>query len=171
MFISEITESVTKYDHTNLMITLDDASTYVPVSKGLHADKCWQCCARNNVLLCAKLTKEYDCSYHKVIFVPYKVKEDSNNFSDKSSEAHKIKPQEPEQPKHNHYFKDVSKLNKVDVYRIIDLYEITDPCIQHAVKKLLVTGGRGYKDIFTDIQDVIDTLERWKEMKNELPTR
>ena len=69
--------------------------------------------------------------------------------------------------KHNHYFKDVSKLKKLDVYRILDLYEVYDPCIQHALKKLLVAGGRGHKDVSRDIQDVIDTLIRWQEMQRE----
>lgn len=71
--------------------------------------------------------------------------------------------------KHNHYFKDVSGLTHVDVYRVLELYNVTDPCIQHAVKKLLVAGGRGAgKDISRDIQEAIDTLERWKEMQAEL---
>ncbi|WVH13936.1 hypothetical protein CASP1_00013 [Alcaligenes phage CASP1] len=69
--------------------------------------------------------------------------------------------------KHSHYFKDVSNLNKIDVYRVLDLYEVTDPCIQHAVKKLLVAGKRGAKDQAKDIQEAIDTLTRWKDMQGE----
>jgi hypothetical protein len=69
---------------------------------------------------------------------------------------------------HSHYFKDVSQLDTIDVYRVIDLYKIDDPCIQHAVKKLLVAGGRGAgKDINKDIQEAIDSLERWKDMRQE----
>lgn len=70
--------------------------------------------------------------------------------------------------KHNHYFKDVSHLKSIDVYRIIDLYNVTNPCIQHALKKVLVAGGRGAgKDVSKDIQEAIDSLERWKEMQTE----
>lgn len=69
--------------------------------------------------------------------------------------------------KHSHYFKDVSNLDVIDVYRVIELFEVKHACIQHALKKLLVTGNRGYKDQQTDIQDVIDTLERWKAMQLE----
>jgi hypothetical protein len=69
--------------------------------------------------------------------------------------------------KHNHYFKDVSHLDYIDVYRIIDLYKIQDPCLQHALKKLLVTGGRGSKDTNKDIQEVIDSCLRWQEMQKE----
>lgn len=69
--------------------------------------------------------------------------------------------------KHSHYKKEVSGLSMIDVYRVLDLFGVTDPCIQHACKKLLVTGNRGHKNTDQDIQDAIDTLERWKEMRAE----
>ncbi len=70
--------------------------------------------------------------------------------------------------KHNHYFKDVTTLTHIDVYRVLGLFNVTDPCLQHAVKKLLVAGGRGGgKDITRDIQEAIDTLTRWQEMRAE----
>ncbi len=69
---------------------------------------------------------------------------------------------------HSHYFKDVAKLKTIDVYRALALFNVTDPCLQHAVKKLLVAGGRGGgKDIRRDIQEAIDTLVRWQEMRTE----
>lgn len=69
---------------------------------------------------------------------------------------------------HSHYFKDVSKLQTVDVYRALTLFAVTDPCLQHAIKKLLVAGGRGGgKDISRDIGEAIDTLKRWQEMRAE----
>jgi hypothetical protein len=70
--------------------------------------------------------------------------------------------------KHPHYHKDVSNLRTIDVYRVLALFNVTDPCIQHAVKKLLVAGGRGAgKDISKDVQEAIDSLERFKEMRVE----
>lgn len=71
------------------------------------------------------------------------------------------------EPKHSHYKKNVAGLSMIDVYRVLDLFGVTDPCIQHAAKKLLATGLRGHKDAARDIQDAIDTLERWKEMRAE----
>jgi len=68
---------------------------------------------------------------------------------------------------HSHYFKGVANLQSLDVYRVLELFEVTNPCIQHAIKKLLVAGGRGHKDISRDIQDAIDSLERWKGMRTE----
>lgn len=69
---------------------------------------------------------------------------------------------------HSHYFKDVQHLETLDVYRVLKLLNVADPCIQHAVKKLLVAGGRGAgKDITQDIEEAIDSLDRWLEMANE----
>jgi hypothetical protein len=68
--------------------------------------------------------------------------------------------------KFSHYYKKVPG-QYIDVYRVLQLFEVTDPCIQHAVKKLLVAGSRGVKDINKDIQEAIDSLDRWKEMRNE----
>ena len=70
--------------------------------------------------------------------------------------------------KHSHYFKDVSHLDTIDVYRVLDLFQVTDPAIAHAAKKLLVAGGRGAgKDINKDIAEAIDTLIRWQAMRAE----
>lgn len=71
---------------------------------------------------------------------------------------------EKDEPKYKHYFKDVSNLDKIDIYRILDLWEVNHPCLQHAAKKILVAGNRGHKDIEKDIKEAIDSLERYKEM-------
>lgn len=69
---------------------------------------------------------------------------------------------------HNHYFKKVEGLADIDVYRVLKLWNVTDPCIQHALKKLMVAGGRGAgKSIDKDIQEAIDSLVRWQEMQRE----
>ena len=70
-------------------------------------------------------------------------------------------------PKYTHYFRDVSKLDGIDIYRILLLFGVSDPCIQHAVKKLLVAGGRGVKDITKDVEEAIVSLTRYLEMRQE----
>jgi hypothetical protein len=67
---------------------------------------------------------------------------------------------------HSHYFKPCP-YPSIDVYRVLTLFNVVDPCIQHDIKKLLVAGGRGAKDVGKDVQEAIDTLERWKEMRAE----
>ena len=72
----------------------------------------------------------------------------------------------PEQ-KHSHYHKPCP-FDTIDVYRVFLLWSITDPCIQHAMKKLFVAGGRGGgKDISKDIRESIESLERWEAMRAE----
>ncbi len=69
--------------------------------------------------------------------------------------------------KYPHYFKDVSYLKTVDVYRVLALFNVTDPCIQHTVKKLLCAGDRGDKSMIKDITEARDSLNRHLEMLNE----
>jgi len=55
---------------------------------------------------------------------------------------------------------------KFDPYRIFDIYKITSAPQQHAIKKLL-RAGNSVKSLLQDIDEVIATLERWKEMLKE----
>lgn len=70
--------------------------------------------------------------------------------------------------KHPHYYKNVAHLQDIDAYRVLERFGVTDPSIQHAVKKLLVAGGRGAgKDQDQDVQEAIDSLTRFQEMRVE----
>lgn len=68
--------------------------------------------------------------------------------------------------KHSHYFH-ACPYDQIDVYRVLLVFGVTDPCLQHAAKKLLKAGGRGQKDAGQDVQEAIDTLRRWQEMRAE----
>jgi len=69
--------------------------------------------------------------------------------------------------KHNHYFKDVSNLKFIDVYRVLDLFNVVNPCVQHAIKKLLCAGQRGVKDERKDVEEAVSSLVRCLEMQTE----
>ena len=85
-----------------------------------------------------------------------------------SPATNKIPEPKISRPEHNHYFKDVQHLKTIDVYRVIELFEVSDPCIQHAIKKLLVAGGRGAgKSLDKDVKEAIDSLKRYQEMRQE----
>jgi hypothetical protein len=56
---------------------------------------------------------------------------------------------------------------KLDPYRIFKIYNITEPAQQHVIKKLLVPGERGGKDLIQDIKESINGLNRWIEMIEE----
>ena len=68
--------------------------------------------------------------------------------------------------KHRHYFKDVSKIAEIDVYAVLKLFDVTDPCLQHIVKKALCAGKRGHKDMMEDLQNIADTAIRAVELNS-----
>ena len=68
--------------------------------------------------------------------------------------------------KHRHYFKDVSNIAEIDVYAVLKLFEVTDPCLQHIVKKAFCAGKRGHKDMMEDLQNIVDTAIRAVELNS-----
>lgn len=69
---------------------------------------------------------------------------------------------------YEHYFKQVPiNTTYIDVYRVLKMFEVTDPCVQHAVKKLLVSGKRGVKSARKDVQEAIASLQRFIQMDDE----
>ena len=66
----------------------------------------------------------------------------------------------------SHYFKEVPS-KTIDVYRVLHAFGVDDPCLQHAIKKLLVAGGRGAKDRDKDIAEAAASLERYRGMRKE----
>ena len=72
---------------------------------------------------------------------------------------------------YKHYQKNVEHLKWIDVYRVLDLFCVSNPCIQHAVKKLLCSGQRGVKDTRQDVQEAITSLVRCLEMQTEDETK
>lgn len=68
---------------------------------------------------------------------------------------------------HGHYFKDVKTLDYIDVYRVLELFNVTHPCLQHAAKKILCAGIRGEKSFYKDIREATTSLERAIEMYAE----
>lgn len=64
-------------------------------------------------------------------------------------------------PRVNKYAR-VIKGVEIDFYDIARAFEITDPAIQHALKKL-IRYGCGEKSLFKDVEEAIYSLERWQE--------
>ncbi len=82
--------------------------------------------------------------------------------------CHQLEHSMVEPRRHSHYFKDVEFLKSIDVYRVLDLFDVRHSTLQHAIKKLLVSGGRGGgKDAVVDVQEAIDSLDRYLEMVGE----
>jgi hypothetical protein len=70
------------------------------------------------------------------------------------------------QRRHGHYFRKVPTTT-IDVYRVCKAFEVTDPAVEHAIKKCLLAGGRGTKSFRQDIIEAMDSLSRCLEMLTE----
>ena len=71
--------------------------------------------------------------------------------------------------------KNEDKLNKykkqckgieIDVYDVLKAFNVVNPAIQHAIKKLLAGGQRGYKDVEQDYNEAIQSILRGIELEN-----
>lgn len=62
----------------------------------------------------------------------------------------------------NKYKKPVGSRTHIDVYDVCDIWQVDDPsgAIQHAVKKLLCNGERGYKPAIQDYREAIGSIQR-----------
>ncbi|WPK20284.1 hypothetical protein [Salmonella phage SD-12_S18] len=71
-------------------------------------------------------------------------------------------------PKHaGHKYRRVYRGQVFDVYDIIEMWQVTCPAIQHALKKILVPGKRGKNSTLADIKEAIDALIRAMELQEE----
>lgn len=67
-----------------------------------------------------------------------------------------------------HYYKQLpEKVSHLDVYRVLDSFGVKRSTVQHAIKKLLVTGGRGSKNEVQDLLEAKASIERALEMIQE----
>ena len=55
----------------------------------------------------------------------------------------------------------------VDVYDVLMVFNVTNPATQHAIKKLLMPGNRGYKDKLTDLKEAYQSIARAIELESE----
>jgi hypothetical protein len=52
----------------------------------------------------------------------------------------------------------------VDVYAVLDAFEVDCPATAHAIKKLMFAGGRGGKDRLQDLTEARDAIDRAIQM-------
>jgi hypothetical protein len=54
----------------------------------------------------------------------------------------------------------VSDSGTVDVYDVLEAFNVTCPALQHLAKKALCAGLRGHKDTMTDLLDIKVSADR-----------
>lgn len=71
-----------------------------------------------------------------------------------------VTTEQPETPARNKYMREIAPGVWVDVYDVLYAFDVTDPCLQHLIKKALATGLRGHKDEREDLVDIVDSAKR-----------
>lgn len=65
----------------------------------------------------------------------------------------------------NKYLHEIKSGVFVDVYDVLMAWNVTNPALQHLIKKALQAGDRGHKSREQDLQDIIDSAIRAKELE------
>lgn len=65
----------------------------------------------------------------------------------------------------NKYLREIKPGIFVDVYDVLMAWNVTNPALQHLIKKALQPGERGHKSREQDLQDIIDSAIRAKELE------
>ena len=65
----------------------------------------------------------------------------------------------------NKYLHEIKPGVFVDVYDVLMAWSVTNPALQHLIKKALQAGERGHKSREQDLQDIIDSAIRAKELE------
>lgn len=55
----------------------------------------------------------------------------------------------------------------IDVYDVLKAFEVTDPALQHLIKKALCAGLRGHKNKEQDLIDIFDSAKRALELYHD----
>lgn len=67
-------------------------------------------------------------------------------------------------PKYN---KEIKPGVIIDVYDVLQAWEVTNPALQHLIKKALQLGKRGHKDAIQDAKDIVASAIRAQELVEE----
>ena len=71
-----------------------------------------------------------------------------------------------EEKAHNKYKRKVPR-TEIDVYDILKAFNVVNPATQHAIKKLLCAGDRGYKDKVQDLKEALASISRAIELESD----
>lgn len=67
----------------------------------------------------------------------------------------------------NKYKREIKPGVEVDIYDVLIAWNVTNPAIQHAIKKLLQPGQRGHKDAIQDLQEAMLSIGRAIELESK----
>ena len=68
------------------------------------------------------------------------------------------------EPVRNKYQREIKPGVWVDVYDVLAAWEVQNPALQHLIKKALQPGARGHKSREQDLNDIVASAARAKEL-------
>lgn len=71
----------------------------------------------------------------------------------------------------NKYQREIKPGVFVDVYDVLKAWDVHNPALQHLLKKALAVGQRGHKDVAEDLQDIVDSAIRARELGTIAPVQ
>ena len=72
--------------------------------------------------------------------------------------------QENARMSNNKYQREIKPGVFVDVYDVLKAWDVRNPALQHLIKKALAVGLRGHIDVAEDLQDIVDSAMRAREL-------
>lgn len=70
----------------------------------------------------------------------------------------------PEKEHRNKYMREIKPGVWVDVYDVLNAWVVKNPALQHLIKKALQPGGRGHKTMEQDMNDIVASALRAREL-------
>ena len=65
---------------------------------------------------------------------------------------------------HSKYHREIKPGVFVDVYDVLNAWQVQNPALQHLIKKALQPGARGHKSREQDLADILASAIRAKEL-------
>jgi ABC-type glycerol-3-phosphate transport system substrate-binding protein len=69
-------------------------------------------------------------------------------------------------PKASKYHREIRPGVWVEVYDVLTAWAVTNPALQHLIKKALQPGSRGHKTLEQDMADIVASAKRAQELES-----
>lgn len=73
-------------------------------------------------------------------------------------------PGPPEAEPRSKYHREIKPGVFIDVYDVLKAFDVRCGALQHLIKKALAAGQRGHKDLATDMDDIVKSAIRAREL-------
>lgn len=102
--------------------------------------------------------------YRRIYGDPLATHPNSELDADKYSVGADAIDDSADQPTRSKYHREIAPGVWVDVYDVLNAWGVTNPALQHLIKKALAPGERGHKTLDQDMRDILASAKRAQEL-------